>query len=344
MTDITMRQMFEAGVHYGHQVRFWHPAMAPYIYGVKDKIHIINLDKTLPLYQAAVNFAGSVTAKRGKILFVGTKPIASEVICEEAKRCGMPYVHYRWLGGMLTNYRTIRQSVKRLKELEDFRDSPIFAGLSKKEALMITRDINKLERSLGGIRNMNGLPDALFVVDIGHDNIAVSEAAKLKIPIIGVVDTNHNPKGIDYIIPGNDDSARAIKLYVQGIADMIATVRSTLPPESTEEKDVKKVVKKQQPKASKRVVAKAAAEVPVEAAATAVAEMPSSEIVSTGTQEAEAHKVAKVVKKKSGDTESASTHKVKRVVKHSDAKPKTKVEVKIKKVKAKEVTTEKLEK
>jgi len=321
MTDITMRQMFEAGVHYGHQARYWCPEMAPYIYGVKDKIHIINLDKTLPLYQAAINFAGSVIAKRGKILFVGTKPIVSEIISEEAKRCNMPYVNYRWLGGMLTNYKTIRQSIKRLKDLEEFRDSPVFNSLSKKEALSITRDIAKLERSLGGIRNMNGLPDAIFVVDIGHDKIAVSEAAKLRIPIIGVVDTNHSPRGIDYIIPGNDDSARALKLYVQGIADIIATVRSTLPVE-VEEKEIKKITKKP-PRTGKKVPEHKVAEPVVE-------DIPVGEVkdkvVPVIEEENEpqkaAHKVVKIVRKPVATEKKAEAAKPKRTVKKVAAKPK----------------------
>lgn len=191
-SNITIRQMLEAGVHFGHQVRFWNPKMAPYIFGIKSKIHIIDLEKTLPLYKHAVNFLSSVAAKKGKILFVGTKNQARVLIRDEAKRCHMPYVDFRWLGGMLTNYKTIRQSLKRLKELEDLRDSQTFSRLPKKEALSIMREITKLEKSLGGVREMGGLPDAVFVIDVGNEKIAVSEASKLKIPIVGIVDTNNS--------------------------------------------------------------------------------------------------------------------------------------------------------
>ena len=228
MSTVTMRQMLEAGVHFGHQVRYWNPKMAPYIFGTKSKIHIIDLEKTLPLYKHAVNFLSSVAAKKGKILFVGTKQQARSLVRAEAERCRMPYVDFRWLGGMLTNYKTIRQSLKRLKELEDLRDSATFVRLAKKEALSIMRDITKLERSLGGIRDMGGLPDALFVLDVGHEKIAVTEALKLKIPIVGIVDTNNIPDGIDYIVPGNDDSIRAIKLYLEGVADAIIDARSSI--------------------------------------------------------------------------------------------------------------------
>ena len=248
MTDITMRQMLEAGVHFGHQVRFWNPKMAPYIFGVKSKIHIINLEKTLDMYNQAVNFLSSVAAKKGKILFVGTKQQARSLIKEEAERCQMPYVDYRWLGGMLTNYKTIRQSLKRLKELEELRDSPSFVRITKKEALSIMREITKLDRVLGGIRKMGGLPEAVFVIDVGHENIAVCEAAKLKIPIVGIVDTNNSPNNIDYVIPGNDDSVRAIKLYLQGIVDNIIDARSNLTEEEVvAEKDDKKLGKKPLP-------------------------------------------------------------------------------------------------
>lgn len=248
MTDITMRQMLEAGAHFGHQIRYWNPKMAPYIFGTKNKIHIINLEKTLELYQQAVNFLSSIAAKKGKILFVGTKQQARNLIRAEAERCRMPYVDYRWLGGMLTNYKTIRQSLKRLKDLEELRDSPTFAHITKKEALSIMREITKLERSLGGVRKMGGLPDAIFVIDVGQENIAVSEASKLKIPIVGIVDTNNSPAGIDYIIPGNDDSVRAIKLYLQGIADAIVDARGhIIEEEVVAEKEDKIFAKKRLP-------------------------------------------------------------------------------------------------
>jgi len=227
MTKVTMRQMFEAGVHFGHRTRHWNPKMAPYIYGSRDKIHIINLEQTLPLYQDALNYLGSLAAKRGKILFVGTKRAAQEVIKEQAQRCGMPYVNHRWLGGMLTNYRTVRQSIKRLKDLETMSQDGTFQRLAKKEALQLSRELVKLERSLGGIKDMGGLPDALFVVDVGHEHIAVSEAQKLKIPIVGIVDTNNSPDGIDYVIPGNDDALRAVALYVTEVAQAIIDAKGS---------------------------------------------------------------------------------------------------------------------
>ena len=227
MANITMRQMLEAGVHFGHQTRYWNPKMAPYIFGERSKIHIINLEKTLPLFNEAMNFLSSLAAKRGSILFVGTKRAARDVVGEEATRCGMPYVNYRWLGGMLTNYKTVRQSIKRLKEIETMSQDGSMDRLSKKEALMLKREMEKLERSLGGIKDMNHLPDALFVVDVGHEKIAISEARKLGIPVVGVVDTNNSEVGIDYVIPGNDDAIRAIQLYVRGAADAVMDGKAT---------------------------------------------------------------------------------------------------------------------
>jgi small subunit ribosomal protein S2 len=225
MASVTMRQMLEAGVHFGHQTRYWNPKMAPYIFGERNKIHIINLEKTLPMYESALAYIGNLASKKGKILFVGTKRAAQSVIRDEAQRCGMPYVDYRWLGGALTNHRTIRGIITRLKDLIVERDTGVFELLTKKEALTRTREINKLERSLGGIKNIGGLPDAMFVVDVGHEKIAVSEAKKIKIPVIGIVDTNNSPIGIDYVVPGNDDSTRAIQLYVKGVADTIIEAR-----------------------------------------------------------------------------------------------------------------------
>lgn len=227
MSNVSMRQMFEAGVHFGHRTRHWNPKMAPYIYGARDKIHIINLEKTLPLYQDALNYLGSIAAKKGKILFVGTKRAAHALIKEQAIRCGMPYVDHRWLGGMLTNYRTVRQSIKRLKELEAMSLDGTFQRITKKEALQMTRELTKLERSLGGIKEMGSLPDALFVIDVGHEHIAVSEAQKLRIPIVGIVDTNNSPDGIDYVIPGNDDAIRAVELYITEVANAIIDARGT---------------------------------------------------------------------------------------------------------------------
>jgi len=228
MTDVTMRQMLEAGVHFGHQTRFWNPKMAPYIFGDRSKIHIINLEKSLPLFKDAINFTGSMASNRGMILFVGTKRAAQEVVREEAQRCGMPYVNHRWLGGMLTNWKTVKQSIKRLKELETMSADGTFERLSKKEALTLKREMEKLERSLGGIKDMGRLPDAIFVIDVGHEKIAVAEAKKLGIPVIGIVDTNNSPDNIDYLIPGNDDAIRAIRLYGQGIADAVITGRETI--------------------------------------------------------------------------------------------------------------------
>ncbi len=221
MSNVSMREMLEAGVHFGHQTRYWHPKMAPFIFGARNKIHIINLEKTVPLFEEALNFLGSLAAKKGTILFVGTKRAAQKAIEEQAKRCGMPYVNHRWLGGMLTNYKTVKQSIKRLKELETMQADGTFDRMSKKEALMLSRELAKLERSLGGIKEMKGLPDALFVIDVGHEKIAVREAQTLGIPVVGVVDTNYPPDGVDYVIPGNDDAIRAIQLYTRYAADAI---------------------------------------------------------------------------------------------------------------------------
>ncbi len=235
MVAITMRGMLEAGVHFGHQTRFWDPKMKPYIYGARNKIHIINLDKTLPLFNDALSFIRRVAARNGKILFVGTKTSANNIIKEQAERCGMPYVNYRWLGGMLTNFKTVKQSIKRLHELEAMRDDGTFEKLVKKEALMREREMIKLERSLGGIKNMDSLPDALFVIDVGHEKIAIKEANNLRIPVAGVVDTNNNPAGIEYIIPGNDDALRSIELYVSSVADVILECKSNMHSSSPEE-------------------------------------------------------------------------------------------------------------
>ncbi len=223
-----MRDMLEAGVHFGHQTRFWNPKMGAYIFGSRNKIHIINLEKTLPLFEDAINFIGGMASKRSKVLFVGTKRAAQDIIKEQAIRCGMPYVNHRWLGGMLTNYRTVRQSIKRLKELETMSQDGTFNRLIKKEALDLSRELAKLERSLGGIKDMGSLPDALFVIDVGHEKIAIAEAKRLGIPVIGVVDTNHSPDNIDYMIPGNDDSSRAISLYTTTVADAILAGRGTI--------------------------------------------------------------------------------------------------------------------
>ena len=224
--SVTMRQMLEAGVHFGHQTRYWNPKMAPYIFGSRNKIHIINLEKSLPMYQEALKFARQLTANKGQILFVGTKRQAREIVKEEAQRAGAPYVDYRWLGGMLTNFKTVKGSIKRLKDMDAMVADGSMERLTKKEQLLNAREREKLERSLGGIKDMNGIPDALFVIDVGFHKIAVTEARTLGIPIIGVVDSNNSLDGIDYVIPGNDDSTRAIRLYARGVADAILEGRS----------------------------------------------------------------------------------------------------------------------
>ncbi|MDG2365928.1 MAG: 30S ribosomal protein S2 [Methylococcaceae bacterium] len=216
MAAVTMRQMLETGVHFGHQTRYWNPKMAPFIFGARSSIHIINLEKTLPLFNDAMNFVGKIAAKKGTILFVGTKKAARQTVVEEANRCGMPYVNHRWLGGMLTNFKTIKKSINRLKELEAMTaDGTINQRFNKKEALGMQREMEKLERSVGGIKEMRGVPEAVFVFDVGYEKNAVSEAKKLGVPVIGIVDTNNSPELVDYMIPGNDDSIRAIKLYCQ---------------------------------------------------------------------------------------------------------------------------------
>lgn len=222
----TMREMLESGVHFGHQTRYWNPRMAPYIFGQRNRIHIINLERTMAMFQEALNFVRQLSARKGQILFVGTKRQAREIIKEEAQRCSSPYVDYRWLGGMLTNYKTVKQSVKRLKDMETMVQDGSMEKLPKKEALHFQREMAKLERSLGGIKDLNGLPDAIFVVDVGYQKITIAEAKKLNIPVIGVVDSNHTPEGVAYVIPGNDDSSRAIRLYARDIADAILEGRS----------------------------------------------------------------------------------------------------------------------
>ncbi|MCX7229400.1 MAG: 30S ribosomal protein S2 [Burkholderiales bacterium] len=222
----TMRQMLEAGVHFGHQTRFWNPKMAPYIYGHRNKIHIVNLEKTLVMYQDAMKYMTQLASNRGTVLFVGTKRQAREIVAQEAKRAGMPYVDERWLGGMLTNFKTVKTSIKRLRDMETMQADGSFDRMSKKEALLFSREMEKLSKAIGGIKDMNGLPDALFVIDVGYHKIAITEAVKLGVPVVGVVDTNHSPDGIDYIIPGNDDSGKAIQLYAEGAADAILAGRS----------------------------------------------------------------------------------------------------------------------
>ena len=221
MTQVSMRELLQAGAHFGHQTRFWNPKMDQYIFGARNKIHIINLEHTVPAFNDALGFVRRLVENKNQIMFVGTKRAAGKIIEEQAARCGMPFVSHRWLGGMLTNYKTIRSSIKRLRELEAQVEDGTFAKLTKKEALMRSRSKDKLDRSIGGIKDMGGLPDALFVVDVDHERIAITEANKLGIPVIGIVDTNSNPDGVDYVIPGNDDAIRAVKLYVTAVADAV---------------------------------------------------------------------------------------------------------------------------
>ena len=221
MSQVSMRELLQAGAHFGHQTRFWNPKMDQYIFGARNKIHIINLEFTVPAFNEALTKVKNLAGNKNQILFVGTKRAAGKIIQEEAARCGMPFVSHRWLGGMLTNYKTIRSSIKRLRELEEQEANGTFAKLTKKEALMRTRTKEKLDRSIGGIADMGGLPDAIFVIDVDHERIAITEANKLGIPVIGIVDTNSNPDGVDYVIPGNDDAIRAIRLYVKAVADAV---------------------------------------------------------------------------------------------------------------------------
>jgi small subunit ribosomal protein S2 len=228
MPGMSMRQMLEAGVHFGHQTRFWNPKMAPFIFGERNRIHIINLEHSLPLYNEAAGFIRNVVADGGKVLFVGTKRSARDAIAQEAARCGMPHVSHRWLGGMLTNFKTIKQSIRRLAEIDEMQANGTLDQRSKREAQMVRREREKLDRSLGGIKDMDGLPDVMFVIDVGHEKIAIHEAQKLGIPVVAVVDTNCSPEGISYVIPGNDDAMRAIQLYAAGIADAVIEGRSTV--------------------------------------------------------------------------------------------------------------------
>ena len=294
MSNVSMRLMLEAGVHFGHQTRFWNPQMSDYIFGSRNKIHIINLEKTLPMYNDAVNALGKIAADRGTILFVGTKRAARNIMTEEAQRCGMPYVSQRWLGGMLTNYKTIRQSIQRLKELEEMSENGGFARLNKKEQLMLTREMEKKEKVLGGIKDMKGLPNAIFVIDVGHEDIAVKEANTLGIPVFGIVDSNNSPDGVDYIIPGNDDAIKAIQLYAQGVADAVIEGRASAVIQRAEEPAPKKAApKKAAPK--RKVEAEAA---PVEEAAEeAPAEDAPAEEAAAEAKEAAPKKKAAVKKK-----------------------------------------------
>lgn len=273
MTDVTMRQMLEAGVHFGHQSRYWNPKMAPFIFGERNKIHIINLEKSLPMLTDATNYVGKMVANGGKVLFVGTKRSAREAVKEQAEKCGMPYVNYRWLGGMLTNFHTVKQSIKRLIDLEETLDGKGSEHLAKRELLQISREVDKLQRSLGGIKNMNTLPDVLFVIDVGYEEIAIKEARKLGIPVVAVVDSNNSLNGVDYVIPGNDDAIRAVTLYATAIADAALEAKSSAQVLTGNEDDFVEV-KDEKPatKPKKKAPAKKAAEPVVEADSDAKAE------------------------------------------------------------------------
>ena len=302
MAAVTMRQMLEAGVHFGHQTRYWNPKMKAYIFGERNKIHIINLEKTVPLFSDAMNFLSRMAARNGKILFVGTKRASHDVIKNEARRCGMPYVNRRWLGGMLTNFSTVKQSIKRLKELEEMLADGSMERLSKKEALGLRREAEKLERSLGGIKDMERLPDVLFVIDVGYEKIAVQEAVKLGIPVVAIVDTNNSIEGVDYLIPGNDDAIRAIQLYASAAADAVlegkqsVTVKQTTETEQAATKAAaSKVAKKA--KTVKKVSPKAANESDDSEAAVTAEAATTAETAADNT-DAEAASEQAVVKKK----------------------------------------------
>jgi small subunit ribosomal protein S2 len=289
MAKVTMRDMLQAGVHFGHRTRYWNPKMKPFIFGARNKIHIINLEDSLPMFQDAMNFLSSVASKRGKILFVGTKRAAGAAIREEATRCGQFFVDKRWLGGMLTNYKTIRQSIKRLKYLESASEDGTFERVTKKEALLLRREMDKLERSIGGIKDMGGLPDALFVIDADHEKIAIAEANKLGIPVISIVDTNSNPDNVDYVVPGNDDAIRAIKLYLECAADVIIEARNSVQVAEGDESDefVEEAPKVEVKKATKKKAKKTKKEAPAEEAAPVAEEAPAEEVEAEQAETAE---------------------------------------------------------
>lgn len=289
MAKVTMRDMLQAGVHFGHRTRYWNPKMKPFIFGARNKIHIINLEDSLPMFQDAMNFLSSVASKRGKVLFVGTKRAAGAAIREEATRCGQFFVDKRWLGGMLTNYKTIRQSIKRLKYLESASEDGTFERVTKKEALLLRREMDKLERSIGGIKDMGGLPDALFVIDADHEKIAIAEANKLGIPVISIVDTNSNPDNVDYVVPGNDDAIRAIKLYLECAADVIIEARNSVQVAEGDESDefVEEAPKVEVKKATKKKAKKTKEEAPAEEAAPVAEEAPAEEVEAEQAETAE---------------------------------------------------------
>lgn len=350
MANVTMRQMLEAGVHFGHQTRYWNPKMSPYIFGERNKIHIINLEKTLPMFLDAAAFLGKMAANKGTILFVGTKRSARDSIQEEATRCGMPYVNHRWLGGMLTNFNTVSKSIQRLQELEQVANGEGVERLSKKELLMLKRELFKLERSLGGIKDMSSLPDALFVIDVGYEAIAVSEANKLGIPVVAIVDSNNKADGVDYVIPGNDDAIRAIRLFSSHMADAIlegkesAQVMTGAEDEFVEVDATGKVAKtdeKPKPKQKITVKRKAGAEAAPKAPAKAkpakktavkpAADKPDAEKTAEAEEKAEASKKTEAVAKTQATEKAETKAKVKTETKAADkaeAEPKTKTKAK----------------
>ena len=320
MSNVSMRLMLEAGVHFGHQTRFWNPQMSEYIFGSRNKIHIINLEKTLPLYNEAVNALGKIASDRGSVLFVGTKRAARKIMSEEAQRCGMPYVSHRWLGGMLTNYKTIRQSITRLKELEEMSENGGFERLNKKEQLMLTREMIKKEKVLGGIKDMKGLPSAVFVIDVGHEDIAIKEANTLGIPVFGIVDSNNSPDGVDYVIPGNDDAIKAIQLYAQGIADAVIEGRASAVVQRAEEP--KKAAPKKAAAKRKVETEEAPAKVEAEAPAKAVVAEEAPAEVEAVTEEV----VEEIAEKKAAPKKKAAVKK--KVAVKKKAAPKKKAAVK----------------
>ena len=334
MSNVSMRQMLEAGVHFGHQTRYWNPKMSPFIFGERNKIHIINLERSLPMFQEAQGFVQKIVSDGGKVLFVGTKRSARDSVREEADRCGMPYVSQRWLGGMLTNFKTIRQSIKRLFDLEAMEEAGSFEQMTKKEVLGLRREKEKLDRSLGGIKHMNSLPDVLFVVDIGHENIALKEAAKLGIPVVGVVDTNCSPEEIDYPIPGNDDAMRAIRLYAAGMADAVIEGKATAPEanigedefvEVDEEGHAKKAAAKKAPAkkaaAKKAPVKKAAAKkAPAKKAEKAAEEAPAKAEKAAEEAPAKAEKAAEEAPAKAEKAKKAAPAKAEKAAEEAPAK------------------------
>ena len=334
MADVTMRQMLEAGVHFGHQTRYWNPKMSPYIFGERNKIHIINLEKSLPLAREAAAFIKGTVADGGKVLFVGTKRAAREAVQAHARRCGMPFVSQRWLGGMLTNYKTIRQSVKRLTTLEQMAEDGTFEGLTKKEVLGLSREQEKLERSLGGIKDMRTIPDVLFVVDVDHEDIALREAKKLGIPVVAIVDTNCSPEGVDYVVPGNDDAMRAIELYAALVADAVLDGKASLPDvalgdddfvELDEEGNVKKTRAKKKP-AKKKATAKkpAAKKATVKKAADEKADEPVAKAEEAPAAEAKAEE-APAVEAKAEEAPAAEAKVAKKTTKKAAKKTTKKV-------------------